>query len=191
MSDCKQTVGRIVLFELAETGESMTTCSLVLYNCRQNRILWNSVYLNSNSSSMVSEWQPASHFEEPLLCFDIASISLFPPQEFDPSQYSPCPTDCFFYKYNDEGLFQTNIFNLQIYNILGFLWCINFVIALGQCVLAGAFASYYWALKKPNDIPTCAVASSFIRTLRWVQPVGDYLILMRMMCQNSEPPTWE
>lgn len=89
------------------------------------------------------------------------------PLEFDPSHYSPCPTDCFFYKYNDEGLFQTNIFNLQIYNILGFLWCINFVIALGQCVLAGAFASYYWALKKPNDIPTCAVASSFVRTLRY------------------------
>lgn len=28
-----------------------------------------------------------------------------------------------------------------------FLWLINFVIALGQCALAGATASYYWALK--------------------------------------------
>uniref|UniRef100_A0A803SM23 Choline transporter-like protein n=1 Tax=Anolis carolinensis TaxID=28377 RepID=A0A803SM23_ANOCA len=74
---------------------------------------------------------------------------------------------CIFYKYNDEGLIQQNLFNLQIYNILGFLWCINFVIALGQCVLAGAFASYYWAFHKPRDIPLCAVCSAFIRTLRY------------------------
>lgn len=89
------------------------------------------------------------------------------PMAFNASSYSPCPVNCIFYKYQDEGLFQRNIFNLQIYNILGFLWCINFVLALGQCVLAGAFASYYWAFNKPQDIPACAVVNSFIRTLRY------------------------
>ncbi|KAL7986425.1 hypothetical protein Chor_011591 [Crotalus horridus] len=38
-------------------------------------------------------------------------------------------------RYNDEGLYQRNLFNLQIYNVVGFLWCINFVIALGQVVV--------------------------------------------------------
>uniref|UniRef100_A0A8D0HAQ0 Choline transporter-like protein n=1 Tax=Sphenodon punctatus TaxID=8508 RepID=A0A8D0HAQ0_SPHPU len=77
---------------------------------------------------------------------------------FNASSYLPCTSaSCIFYKYNDEGLFQRNLFNLQIYNVLGFLWCINFVIALGQCVLAGAFASFYWAFDKPRDIPACAV----------------------------------
>uniref|UniRef100_G1KKL2 Choline transporter-like protein n=1 Tax=Anolis carolinensis TaxID=28377 RepID=G1KKL2_ANOCA len=89
------------------------------------------------------------------------------PLKFNASEYLPCSAECIFYKYNDEGLIQQNLFNLQIYNILGFLWCINFVIALGQCVLAGAFASYYWAFHKPRDIPLCAVCSAFIRTLRY------------------------
>uniref|UniRef100_A0A674MUD6 Choline transporter-like protein n=1 Tax=Takifugu rubripes TaxID=31033 RepID=A0A674MUD6_TAKRU len=60
-----------------------------------------------------------------------------------------------------------NLFNLQIYNVVAFLWCANFVIALGQCTLAGAFSSYYWAFTKPDDIPTFPVCSSFIRSLRY------------------------
>uniref|UniRef100_A0A8C4F073 Choline transporter-like protein n=1 Tax=Dicentrarchus labrax TaxID=13489 RepID=A0A8C4F073_DICLA len=85
---------------------------------------------------------------------------------FTPS--SCCPSaSCIFIKYNDEGLFQRNLFNLQIYNVVAFLWCVNFVIALGQCTLAGAFASYYWAFTKPGDIPMFPVSASFIRSLRY------------------------
>ncbi|XP_015679604.1 choline transporter-like protein 4 [Protobothrops mucrosquamatus] len=89
------------------------------------------------------------------------------PLDFNASANLPCITECIFYRYNDEGLYQRNLFNLQIYNVVGFLWCINFVIALGQCVLAGAFASYYWAFNKPQDIPACALPSAFLRTLRY------------------------
>ncbi|KAJ3609355.1 hypothetical protein NHX12_023878 [Muraenolepis orangiensis] len=79
-----------------------------------------------------------------------------------------CPSArCMFIKYNDEGLLQRNIFNLQIYNAVAFLWCVNFVIALGQCTLAGAFASYYWAFHKPSDIPTFPVTAAFMRCLRY------------------------
>uniref|UniRef100_A0A8C2XEN7 Choline transporter-like protein n=1 Tax=Cyclopterus lumpus TaxID=8103 RepID=A0A8C2XEN7_CYCLU len=79
-----------------------------------------------------------------------------------------CPlASCIFIKYNDEGLFQRNLFNLQIYNAVAFLWCVNFVIALGQCTLAGAFASYYWAFTKPDDIPMFPLSASFIRSLRY------------------------
>ncbi|XP_048345023.1 choline transporter-like protein 4 [Sphaerodactylus townsendi] len=100
-------------------------------------------------------------------CSEISGNESCSPLTFNASSYSPCDVNCIFYKYRDEGLFQRNIFNLQVYNVLGFLWCINFVLALGQCVLAGAFASYYWAFDKPRDIPACPVASSFIRTLRF------------------------
>uniref|UniRef100_A0A673A9U1 Choline transporter-like protein n=1 Tax=Sphaeramia orbicularis TaxID=375764 RepID=A0A673A9U1_9TELE len=87
---------------------------------------------------------------------------------FTSSSYPGCPSaSCIFIKYNDEGLFQRNLFNLQIYNAVAFLWCVNFVIALGQCTLAGAFASYYWAFTKPDDIPMFPVTGSFIRTLRY------------------------
>lgn len=43
----------------------------------------------------------------------------------------------------------------------------NFIIALGQCVLAGAFASYYWAMDKKTDIPAFPVTASLWRTLRY------------------------
>ncbi|XP_036371594.1 choline transporter-like protein 4 [Megalops cyprinoides] len=90
------------------------------------------------------------------------------PLSFNSSSYPSCPTvSCIFIKYNNEGLFQRNLFNLQIYNVLAFLWCVNFVIALGQCTLAGAFASYYWAFNKPSDIPAFPLTQSFIRTLRY------------------------
>ncbi|XP_069093290.1 choline transporter-like protein 4 isoform X1 [Pleurodeles waltl] len=91
------------------------------------------------------------------------------PMNFNGSKLYPncTSTRCIFFRYNTEGIYQQNLFNLQIYNIFGFLWCINFVIALGQCVLAGAFASYYWAFHKPSDIPYFPVASAFMRTLRY------------------------
>lgn len=90
------------------------------------------------------------------------------PQNFNSSNYPGCPSaSCIFIKYNDEGLFQQNLFNLQIYNAVAFLWIVNFVIALGQCTLAGAFASYYWAFHKPADIPFFPVCGSFLRALRY------------------------
>lgn len=90
------------------------------------------------------------------------------PTTFNSSSYPRCPSaSCIFIKYDDEGLFLQNLFNLQIYNAVAFLWCVNFVIALGQCTLAGAFASYYWAFNKPHDIPMFPVSASFLRTLRY------------------------
>ncbi|KAM6959007.1 choline transporter-like protein 4 [Aplochiton taeniatus] len=90
------------------------------------------------------------------------------PLNFNSTLYPGCPSArCIFIKYNDQGLFQRNMFNLQIYNVFAFLWCVNFVLALGQCTLAGAFASYYWAFSKPSDIPTFPLSQSFMRTLRY------------------------
>lgn len=56
---------------------------------------------------------------------------------------------------------------MQVYHLFGWFWVMNFIIALGQCVLAGAFASYYWAWDKKTDIPKFAVTTSFFRTLRY------------------------
>ncbi|KAF3707267.1 Choline transporter-like protein 4 Solute carrier family 44 member 4 [Channa argus] len=90
------------------------------------------------------------------------------PQNFTAADYPYCPSaSCIFIKYNNEGLFQRNLFNLQIYNVVAFLWCVNFVIALGHCTLAGAFASYYWAFTKPDDIPMFPVCGGFMRAIRY------------------------
>ncbi|KAL7868763.1 hypothetical protein SRHO_G00101470, partial [Serrasalmus rhombeus] len=101
-------------------------------------------------------------------CRSITGNQTCDPLAFDSTLYPTCPSArCVFIKYNTEGLFQRNIFNLQIYNVIAFLWCVNFVIALGHCTLAGAFASYYWAFHKPADIPACPLVSSFMRALRY------------------------
>ncbi|CAL8292546.1 unnamed protein product [Merluccius merluccius] len=89
------------------------------------------------------------------------------PLNFTSAGLSCASARCVFLRYNAEGLLQRNIFNLQLYNAVAFLWCVNFVIALGQCTLAGAFASYYWAFAKPADIPAFPVSTAFIRTLRY------------------------
>ncbi|KAG7324666.1 hypothetical protein KOW79_012682 [Hemibagrus wyckioides] len=101
-------------------------------------------------------------------CSSINGNQTCDPTMFNSSVYGSCQTArCVFIKYNTEGLFQRNLFNLQLYNVVGFLWCANFVIALGQCTLAGAFASYYWAFHKPSDIPACPLVCSFMRALRY------------------------
>uniref|UniRef100_UPI00398F6FE2 choline transporter-like protein 4 n=1 Tax=Pristiophorus japonicus TaxID=55135 RepID=UPI00398F6FE2 len=100
-------------------------------------------------------------------CDSVTGNETCHPMNYNISKYDCEGAKCVFYKYNDEGILQRNLFNLQIYNIIGFLWCMNFVIALGQCTLAGAFASYYWAFDKPKDIPYFAVSGAFMRTLRY------------------------
>uniref|UniRef100_A0A8C7CW81 Choline transporter-like protein n=1 Tax=Oncorhynchus kisutch TaxID=8019 RepID=A0A8C7CW81_ONCKI len=92
----------------------------------------------------------------------------------DPEMFSQtnvtmvCPgSQCTFAFYGGESLYHHYIFVLQLCNLLVFLWLVNFTIALGQCTLAGAFASYYWALRKPQDIPSCPLFSSFSRAVRY------------------------
>lgn len=112
-----------------------------------------------SSFNLVCEGSLRSERDLMCLCFS--------PQTFNTTQYPTCPSArCVFINYNTEGLFQRNLFNLQIYNVFAFLWCVNFVIALGHCTLAGAFGSYYWAFSKPADIPTFPLIQSFMRALR-------------------------
>ncbi|KAF7692331.1 hypothetical protein HF521_009941 [Silurus meridionalis] len=79
-----------------------------------------------------------------------------------------CPgAQCLFAFYGGESVYHRYIIILQLCNLLIFLWLVNFTMALGQCTLAGAFASYYWAKRKPEDIPSCPVFFSFLRAIRY------------------------
>ena len=50
-------------------------------------------------------------------------------------------------------------------------WVMNFIIALGQMTLAGSFASYYFAFKKPDDIPAFPVSGALWRSIRQVYEI--------------------
>ncbi|XP_053711213.1 choline transporter-like protein 2 isoform X2 [Synchiropus splendidus] len=91
------------------------------------------------------------------------------PKTFNTSNISAqCPdADCLFAFYGGETLYHKYLILFQFYNLFLFFWCANFVTALGQVTLAGAFASYYWAFKKPDDIPAYPIFSSLGRALRY------------------------
>ncbi|XP_065646897.1 choline transporter-like protein 4 isoform X2 [Hydra vulgaris] len=72
-------------------------------------------------------------------------------------------TSCSFVIYNTND----NILRLQVFHLLGWFWLMNFIIAFGQCSLAGAFASWYWAWDKNKDIPSLPLLMSVGRTLRY------------------------
>ncbi|PAA76334.1 hypothetical protein BOX15_Mlig003702g2 [Macrostomum lignano] len=56
---------------------------------------------------------------------------------------------------------------LQGYNLFMGFWLSAFVVSFGQLVLAGAFASYYWAWEKPKDIPALPILHSLARAVRY------------------------
>ncbi|XP_061556360.1 choline transporter-like protein 2 isoform X4 [Phycodurus eques] len=92
----------------------------------------------------------------------------------DPANYTTttmkveCPdSECLFAFYGGETVYHKYLIGLQFYNVFLFFWCANFVTALGQMTLAGAFASYYWAFVKPDDMPSFPLFSSLGRSLRY------------------------
>ncbi|XP_049628115.1 LOW QUALITY PROTEIN: choline transporter-like protein 5 [Suncus etruscus] len=91
------------------------------------------------------------------------------PEIFNTTEISKaCPgSRCNFAYYDGKTLYHQYITFFHIFNTFVFIWLINFVTALGQCTLAGAFATYYWALKKPDDIPSYPVFTSFGRAVRY------------------------
>uniref|UniRef100_A0A1A7YPK5 Choline transporter-like protein n=1 Tax=Iconisemion striatum TaxID=60296 RepID=A0A1A7YPK5_9TELE len=79
-----------------------------------------------------------------------------------------CPgAQCMFAFYGGESVYHQYILVLHLCNLFVVLWLVNFIFALGQCTLAGAFASYYWAPRKPKDIPPFPLYSSFSRAIRY------------------------
>ncbi|XP_014643844.1 PREDICTED: choline transporter-like protein 5 [Ceratotherium simum simum] len=91
------------------------------------------------------------------------------PEIFNTTQIAKaCPgSHCNFASYGGKSLYHRYITTFQIVNLFIFLWLINFIVALGQCTLAGAFASYYWALRKPDDIPPYPLFTAFGRAIRY------------------------
>lgn len=85
----------------------------------------------------------------------------------DPDEYTDDDaTQCIFVGYGGD-FYSQNIFWFQIYNGFMWFWLIFFIIALGQMTLAGAFASWYWAWKKPKDVPAMPVSAALGRALRY------------------------
>ncbi|OWF46136.1 Choline transporter-like protein 2 [Mizuhopecten yessoensis] len=54
-----------------------------------------------------------------------------------------------------------------LFALFMFFWLLNFIIALGQLSLAGAFASYYWAFDKTKNVPTFPLAAAMWRAIRY------------------------
>ncbi|ODN04010.1 Choline transporter-like protein 4 [Orchesella cincta] len=55
----------------------------------------------------------------------------------------------------------------HLYNFFGLLWLLCFVNDMGDMVLAGCFAGWYWTLNRSKNLSTFPVGSSFLRTARY------------------------
>eukprot|EP00096_Caligus_rogercresseyi_P004667 TRINITY_DN1904_c0_g1_i1.p1 TRINITY_DN1904_c0_g1~~TRINITY_DN1904_c0_g1_i1.p1 ORF type:complete len:728 (-),score=193.72 TRINITY_DN1904_c0_g1_i1:194-2377(-) len=83
---------------------------------------------------------------------------------FDCSSISGCElSKCEFFRYGPTTV--TNI--LQLVNLFGLFWGLFFISALGQMILAGAFASWYWTFDKKREVPSLPLLSSTTRTFRY------------------------
>lgn len=66
-----------------------------------------------------------------------------------------------------QALSRQHVWKYHAINLFATLWLIHFISGISQTTLAGAFASYYWAYRKPKDVPFFAVTASFYRTVRY------------------------
>jgi hypothetical protein len=69
--------------------------------------------------------------------------------------------------YDSDGRFQgyqadDTIRYMEIYHFFGLLWTTQFIIAIGQCTIAGAVASWYWVHDK-KQVPVFPVLFAFKR----------------------------
>jgi len=55
---------------------------------------------------------------------------------------------------------------MQLYHLFGGFWALNFLHAVGECVIAGAIASWYWVHDK-KEVPGSPVAQSLYRVVRY------------------------
>jgi len=68
---------------------------------------------------------------------------------------------------NFTGYDTDNVYiRMQIYHLFGGFWTLNFLQAMGDVIIAGAIASWYWVHDKAA-IPPFPVASALWRTLRY------------------------
>jgi choline transporter-like protein 2/4/5 len=84
----------------------------------------------------------------------------------DPDTFQECESKCpgalcQFSNYEKEQY----VDYLHAYNVFGVFWGLFFVSALGQMVLAGTFATWYWTFNKA-DVPFFTVTGSMGRTFR-------------------------
>lgn len=98
---------------------------------------------------------------------EFASHTCKPEEYSNTEMFAACPkSQCLFAFYGGESAYHKYLICLQFYNVFLFFWCANFVTALGQMTLAGAFASYYWTFNK-SHMPSCPIFASLGRTLRY------------------------
>lgn len=65
----------------------------------------------------------------------------------------------------NQKLSRQHVWKYHAANLFATLWLIHFLSGISQTTLAGAFASYYWAFRKPRDVPFFAVSRSFWRVI--------------------------
>lgn len=100
-------------------------------------------------------------------CNCTTNTSTYKDDVCDPGTFKDClnmckNASCQFFSYEKEQY----VDYLHAVNIFGLFWGLFFVSALGEMVLAGTFATWYWTFNK-SDVPFLTVTFSIGRTFRY------------------------
>lgn len=91
-----------------------------------------------------------------------APSSFLPPKNQTSNIALPSTAQCVMY----QPLSRQHVWKYHAINLFATLWLIHFISGISQTTLAGAFASYYWAYRKPQDVPFFAVTASLYRVIK-------------------------
>ena len=129
-------------------------------------ILWFCLVASFLASAGEPEYKIVDTCKE-MTCINPETKELYHKDEECNQESFSCPScpeaKCVFHKFGPSDLELT----FQFYNLFALFWILFFVSALGEMVMAGVFAGWYWTLDKEHDLPSSPIISSLYRTLRY------------------------
>ena len=139
------------------------------------------VYYLSTVAFLASSFTPAYKTISVSRRSDHTSVDCIP-ETFNATNNDPDQI-CIFLDFGGDSWMHNNQVWVQVITLSLYLWVVNFILALGEMSLAGAFASYYWAWKKPRDIPVLPLTDAFVRSLRYHVGSLAFGSLIITLCQ--------
>jgi len=125
---------------MAVTAYFALTSAYIATSAEANFHTFNKSDVNNSVPCNIKEWNNESH------------------EHFDNPEVT-----CIFDRFTGNYAWTNETIYVHLVNLFGFYWTMNYITALGQMTLSGAFSHWYFTMKK-SDLPSLTLWASFKRT---------------------------